>query len=267
MNTMRAFAVAVVLSGAARRSGTARVAVMPLEARDAAGGRDGEALADLLTGEIVRDGRVKVVERSRLTDLMSERRLAAAGATDSSVTEPPLAAADAVIAGSFARSGSRVRASVRLVHARSGEILAAVEETFEWEGSSRDEGARAVIVVPAPEFTVEAPRIDEAPLDLHDAPNDDDCHDAAGRVDRISEGILEIKARYWASELHKGFSPYAVTRNPGSEITDPELKARFYAEMKRWFGKPFVPELSPAEFERMRREDARAVELAGRCGI
>jgi hypothetical protein len=77
---------------------------------------------------------------------------------------------------------------------------------------------------------------------------------------------LELKARYWASELRKGFSPYAVTRNPGSEISDPALKARFYAALKSWFDRPYAPELSRAEFERMRAEDARAAALADRCG-
>lgn len=257
------------LSVAARRAGVARVAVLPLEARGAAGAHEGEALADLLMERIVRGGGVKVVERSRLGDVLAERRLGAAGATAAG-GESRLAAAEAVVTGSFSRRGTTTRAAVRLVHASSGEVLAAVEETFEWEAPAEDapgpDGSWS-IVVPAPQFTVDVPDIDADPLQLRDAPNDESCADAAARVDRIVAGILEIKARYWASELRKGFSPYAVTRNPGSEISDPALKSRFYDAMKDWFHKPFVPDLTRAQFERMRREDALATALASRCGV
>lgn len=253
------------VGAAARRAHLARVAVLPLESRSLGGERDGERLADLLTERLVAGGEVRVVERSRLPDVMAERRLGAVGATASAeASAPGLAAADAVVAGSFVRGEGRMRASVRLVNARTGEIVAAVEETLPWDAPA---GESWTMSVSAPEFLVDVPPIVLDPVELRDAPNDDSCAEAAARVDRIAAGILEVKARYWASELRKGFSPYAVTRNPGSEISDPELKARFYDAMKGWFRKPFVPELSRSEFERMRREDARAAEIVSRCGL
>jgi hypothetical protein len=227
----------------------------------------------MLTERLVSDARVRVVERTRLSDVMAEKRL---GALDSAGTAdgaaPKLAAAEAVVTGSFSYADGRMKASVRLVHAETGEILAAAEEDVAWtEGAN---GVRAdggwTLDVPAPEFLADVPPIVMDPVELKDAPNDapsDDCAGAAERVDRIAAGILDVKARYWASELRKGFSPFAVTRNPGSEISDPELKARFFSAMKSWFAKPFVPELSRSEFEKMRREDARAAEIAGRCGL
>jgi hypothetical protein len=201
---------------------------------------------------------------------MAERRLNAVGATSSSDGDAPrLAPAEAVVTGSFVFNGGKMRVSVRLVHAETGEILAAAEESFDWAGpadESHNDGSWTM-TIPAPEFLVEVPPIVMDPIEMRDAPNDDSCTDAAARVDRIAAGILDVKARYWAFELRKGFSPYAVTRNPGSEITDPALKERFYGTMKSWFSKPFVPELSHAEFERMRREDARAAEISSRCGL
>jgi TolB-like protein len=258
------------VGAAARRARVARVAVLPFSSRAAGGGHDGEVLADMLTERLVADGRVRVVERTRLPEVMAERRLSAVGATISSGGgSPALAAADAVVTGAFVFSGGKMRVSVRLVHAETGEILAAAEESFDWDapaGEPRDDGAWTM-TIPAPEFLAEVPPIVMDPVELRDAPNDDSCADAAARVDRIAAGVLEVKARYWAYELRRGFSPYAVTRNPGSEISDPALKERFYAEMKSWFKKPFVPELSRSEFERMRREDARASEISSRCGL
>lgn len=257
---------ASALAAAARGAGVARVAILPLEARNGESKADGETLSDLLTGEVVRDGRVRVVERTRLPDLMSELRLGAAGATGAA-PEPRLADAEAVVAGRFSRRSGKMHASLRLVDARSGEILAAVEESFAWETPAEPgpDGSWA-IEVPPPAFEVEVPSLEGNPL-LRDAPNDGECAGAGAQVDRIIGGILDIKARYWASELRKGFSPYAVTRNPGSEISDPVLKERFYKTMKDWYQRPFVPDLSRAEFERMRREDSRALAIAGRCGL
>jgi TolB-like protein len=258
------------VSAAARRGGAARVAVLAFEARGGGTRQEGEDLADLLTDELVRAGRVKVVERSRLAAVMSERSLGFSGATAAGGSDAPLAAADAVVAGSFERRGGEVRVSARLVLSRTGEILAATEETFDRAAADGEDAlpdASWNLVVPPPAFTVAAPVISEDPVELRDAPNDDDCRSAGARVDAIVSGILELKARYWASEMRKGFSPYAITRNPGSEISDPALKDRFYDAMKVWFGKPFIPELSRAELARLRSEDARAAALAGRCGI
>ncbi|MFX4385262.1 CsgG/HfaB family protein, partial [Acinetobacter baumannii] len=75
-------------------------AVLPLEARGGGAAADGAALADALTGEVVREGRVRVVERARLPAVMSERRLGSAGATAAVVPEERLAPADAVVTGS-----------------------------------------------------------------------------------------------------------------------------------------------------------------------
>lgn len=258
------------VSAAARRAGVSRVAVLAFEARGGAGEREGQELADELTGEVVRAGKVKVVERSRLSAVMSERRLGFSGATAEGPSEVRLAAADAVVTGSYERVAGTLRVSARLVNARTGEILAATEESFDRAAPADDDMAPDAswsLVVPPPAFTVEPPLITDDPLELRDAPNDDACAGAPARVDAIVAGIVELKARYWASELRKGFSPYAITRNPGSEISDPGLKARFYDSMKKWFDRPFVPELSRAQFARLRAEDAKAAALAARCGI
>ncbi|MFI5346587.1 MAG: FlgO family outer membrane protein [Elusimicrobiota bacterium] len=255
------------VSAAARKARVARISVLPLSARSGLDGHDGEVLADMLTERLVAEGRVRVVERTRLSDVMAERRLGSALGSDSGT--PHLEAAEAVVTGSYVRDGARMRASVRLVNADTGEILAAAEESFGWSEPAEEPGAQGAwtITVPAPEFMAEVPPLPVDAVELRDAPNDDSCADAAGRADRITSGILDIKARYWAWELKKGYSPYAITKNPGSEISDPELKARFYDAMKSWFHKPFVPDLSREEFERMRREEARASDIASRCGL
>ena len=263
------------ISAAARDKGVARVAVLPLEARGAAGSLDGEILAEKLVEQLVRLARVQVVERAHLPALMAERRLSETGAMGANVqasagTGALLQAADAVVTGSFSRRGDKMRVSSRLVHAGTGEILAAAEENFAWEGTE-DSGLREdgswTLVVPAPEFMAEVPSIDGDTQELRDAPRDEDCSDASARVDRIEGGILELKARYWAGQLRKGVSPYGLTRNPGSTISDPDLKKRFYDKMKSLYYRADMPELTPRELERFQREDARALQIIRRCGL
>ena len=261
------------ISAAAREKGVMRIAILPFEARGSTGSHDGEVLAEKLMTQIVNLRKVRVVERSRLAEVMSERRLAETGATGTAArpaAAPGLQAADALVTGAFSRRGEKMRVAARLVHAVTGEVLAATEEDFTWEGAQDaglgDDGSWT-LVVPAPEFMAEVPRLDGSDIQLRDAPREEDCSTAAERVDRIEGAILGVKARYWAGQLRKGVSPYSLTRNPGSTITDPDLKKRFYDTMKEHYYRPEVPELSPRELERFQREDARALEIYRECGL
>lgn len=261
------------ISSAARQNGVVRIAVLPLEARGATGSKDGEVLAEKLIAQIVNLRQVRVVERTRLADVMSERRLTETGAMGTSVTPaaaPALQSADAVVTGAFFRRGEKMHITVRLVHAATGEVLAATEEAFSWQ-SAQDAGlgdpGSWTLVVPSPEFMAEVPVLDGDENLMRDAPHEEDCSTAAERVDRIEGGILSLKARYWAGQLRQGVSPYSLTHNPGSTISDPNLKKRFYDTLKEQYYRPEIPELSPRELEQFQREDGRALSIFRECGL
>ena len=55
--------------------------------------------------------------------------------------------------------------------------------------------------------------------------------------------------------------------NPGSTISDLELKQEFYAKLKGWYAQPRVPELSALEIKRFVALDGQAYSLAQKCGI
>lgn len=260
------------ISAAARNRGVIKIAVPPLEERGSSRSRDGELLAEKLVEQLVRLGRIKVVERGNLPALMSERRLLETGALGIDAGAPAearalLQAADAVVTGSFDRRGEKVRVSCRLVHAGTGEILAAVEERIMWEGSDPEADGSWTLVVPAPQFMTGVPSFKDDLFELRDAPNEEDCSEAGDLVDRIEGDILELKTRYWAGQLRQGVSPYGLTRNPGSTISDPNLKRRFYDTLRNWYYRADLPELTPREMERFQREDARALEIVRRCGL
>lgn len=262
------------LSAAAQEKGASKIAVLPLEARGAMGAKDGEVLAEKLVTQLVKLGRVRVVERSRLPDLMAERRLTESGATAAAVLAPDAApglqAADAVVTGAFMHRGTKMHVTARLVDAATGEVLGATEEDFSWE-KAQNEGlgdpGSWTLVVPSPEFMAEVPVLDGADDLMRDAPHEEDCSTAAERVDRIESGIMSLKARYWAGQLRQGVSPYSLTHNPGSTISDPDLKKRFYQRLREQYDRPEVPELSPRELERFQREDAAALRIFRDCGL
>jgi hypothetical protein len=106
------------LAAAARRAGVVRVAVVRFDAARPEDAPDGRLAADLLSQELVRAGRVEVVDRELTPSLL--------GAQEAAGDAPGgLAAPQALVAGVVARRDGRRVALARLVDARSGLILAA----------------------------------------------------------------------------------------------------------------------------------------------
>jgi hypothetical protein len=159
--------------------------------------------------------------------------------------------------------GREVVVNARLINTETGVIVAASESR-----ASRDWSDLPGLFVPAPEFMVDAPTIAEAQEpEFRDALSDGACVDAAARVDRLENEILDVKARYWALQLKNGLKFSNLTVSPGATISDPELKQEFYDRMKSWYAQKRVPALSPLETERFIALDGQAYSLARKCGI
>lgn len=165
---------------------------------------------------------------------------------------------DEVLIGAYSTQGTELAATARLISVKTG----AVAHAPEWRVARN-------FSVPIPPLTVEAPSLidqDEA-LALRDSPSDSLCEGAADHVDRLESHILDLKARYWALQLKKGVAMSTLKFNPGSTITDPELKGKFYARMGAWFKEEIVPELTPAETKVFAEIDEQAFQIARRCAI
>lgn len=274
-------AMAKELSWAAKDGGALRVAVLPFKPADSSRAKEGLNLSDKLITQLAKTGRVRPVEREQLGRLMEEHRLARSGAMDASTVKKlgRLAAADAVVVGSFVTLGRDAVVNARLIRVETGEILGAVErrvrrEAFDLPGLGAAEAVLAgELVVPAPEFLAAVPPLpQEGYIELRDSPADsasdtDSCADAPRRVDALEAGILDLKARFWALRLKKGFDRKSLTVNPGSTISNPELRGEFYAKMKEWYARAEVPELSPYEVKRFIAQDQRAYSLYKECGL
>ncbi|MBI5239408.1 MAG: hypothetical protein HY926_02970 [Elusimicrobia bacterium] len=282
------------LSRAARRAGIRTVAVAPFQSADGAESREGWFIAEELSTDLVRAGRLRVVERNLLGALFDEERLARTGALGQ---RPPrlsggLVAADGIVTGSYASVGGKLRVEARLVDAASGLVVAA----------ARERAARLLLGAPAaaglaparprksgwsfliPEFDSSPPtefleepladflfqparaeRVAASDPAMRDAVADN-CADARRSVDEMESRVLELKARYWALRLRRG-PKGAWPSDPGASLSDPELKRRFYAELGSWSARPDVRELDVGELLTLLMIDHKAGALREKCRL
>lgn len=260
-------AMARELASQAKRAGVMRVAVLPFEPADGGSPRDGWNISEKLVTQLVRTGKVQALERSMLRALLSEQRLGQTGALDPATLKRigRVLSADGIVTGSFTTIGREVEVNARLINTETGVIIAASERK-----ASRDWFDLPNLFVPAPEFSVPAPEIveeGEDALAMRDALTDEGCDDAAARVDRLENDILDIKARYWALRLKKGLDLSSLKANPGSTITDPALKRQFYDRMNAWYAQQRVPPLDATETKRLVAVDGRAYALHRQCRL
>lgn len=258
-------AMARELSRAAKKAGVLRVAVMPFVPVDGASARDGWNISEKLVTQLVRTGKVQALERSMLKTMMGEHQLAQTGAFDPDTVRKlgRVLAAEGIVTGSFVAIGGEFVINARLIDTETGAIVGASERR-----AARDWFDLPGLFVPAPEFSVDVPTIvPEVDLELRDSLAEESCVDAAVRVDSLENEILDLKARYWALQLKNGVRLAALTVNPGSTISDPELKQEFYDRMKSWYAQKRVRPLSPVETKHFVALDGAAYSLHKKCRL
>ena len=253
------------LASQAKKAGISRVVVMPFEAADGSSPRDGWNISEKILTQLVLTGKVQTLERTMLKNLMDEHQLGRTGALDSATIRKlgKMLASEGIIVGSFVTIGTEVEINARLINTETGVIIGASERR-----AARDWFEKNVFV-PAPVFTVDAPIIlTEGEMALRDSVADDgNCDEAASIVDRLEREIVDLKARYWAHRLKNGLDLKTLKVNPGSTISDPELKRTFYSKMKAWYAQERIPALSPLETKRFIALDGQAYSLTQKCGI
>lgn len=237
-----------------------RVAVLPLIPIDGSDPREGWSLAVKMISKMNGNLKIRAVDWTALARVMDQHGLDKKGIRDPKILRRLGKAleVDAVLTGSFRAEGKKAAFRPLLIDIRSGRTSWAKEQRLE-----RD------MVVSVPDLKIEPPVLDpENTLAMRDAPSDyDNCEGATGRVDAIEAKILELKARYWALQLSRGVSYSGIKFNPGSTISDPDLKKAFYGRMKAWMAEDVIPELTPHEILQFAEADEHAIHIARSCGI
>ncbi len=236
-----------------------RVAVLPFAPDDASPPREGWVIAAKLAAR--GEGRrfITTVNWKSLGRLMDDNGLDRRRLRESAVVREigRILKVDAVVSGSFVTRGGEWIVKASFVNVETGRVAGSRKRLL-----SKD------VIVSVPELVVDAPVFEEGE-GLRDALADfpSPCDGAAGRVDALEKSILDLKARYWALQLKGGLDLRSLTYNPGTIITDPELKRLFYTRMKQWYAQDTIPTLHPTEAKTFAKIDERAFRLARDCGI
>lgn len=278
--------VAKGIGHAAQKAKMEKIAILPFVPTNGAPDDEGRNISERLITQVVRQDKVRVIERELLRKIMEEHYLATKGilSPESLKKMGKILSIDGIVTGSFVSLGGEVQFYTRMIHLETGGILYAEEAQVrkEWFDAfpvrrMADELQTGGWSVEPPPLLVQAPPLDTA-LDVPtvamrreavaQSGTDLDCTDAERRVNMLEESILDQKARYWALQMRdKNFSLSSLRFNPGSTIPDPALKSRFYALVKYWSSQKKVPPLSPEEVQRFVAKDGRAFTLHRECGL
>ncbi len=213
-----------------------RIAVMPLTSESGKKTRASSIVTERLTSEIASARGVEVVERSRLDAVLKEQSMHAQGVADSGTVRRigAVLGADAVVTGSVIELDNRtVEVNARLVDAQDGSIVKAVTRKIskDWTDDrapswdSFDDSMNIDVELDAPE-----PLLPEGFMAVSP------CERLNAEEARAVRMAVELEARNTAMQLKTGrLRPRELTRNPGSDIKDPELRRFFYARIKAWY--------------------------------
>ncbi len=168
----------------------------------------------------------------------------------------------AFIKGSVFKGEGDLTVMAKLVDAASGRVL----ETIEIRSA-----ARFTDLPPVPELNWDSP---PATAPMHDNLRDSvadtafDCKGAFREMTRINDGAVDLKARYWALKMkEKGFVFGSLTRNPGSEFRDPQVKQKFYELLAKYHEQDAAPAISEAQTKKLEDFMGREDAVIDRCGI
>ncbi len=250
----------------ARTNAVNKLAVLDFEARGQAGKTEAEYVSEKLGTYLAGRKSPALIERALLEKVLKEAKLSSAA--DNPAGSPQMLqdifSIDAIVTGTVFAGGGRLKILARLIDIKTGRVLFSDEAETATEQpdppasfSDLREAAGASPLyasAPAAGAHLDLPGfadpaegdtfVDTAP-DLRERPaayNDSSCTYRQQQLTKLNSELVDTKAKYWADKMKEpGFNARGLRKNPGSEISDPQLKARFYKLLKRYDQDPPAP--------------------------
>lgn len=243
--------LARTLGDAALRRSVKRVAVVPFAGPRGGTSYSGAVMSERLISRLLARGGLEVVERPLLESVLREQKLGLFGIMDPRTARAlgRVLGVDAIVSGTAVElRDDRVEINARLIDAETAQVLAGASGRVskDWEEPAGSDST--ALVVPVPELPDMSATSLLSHSSVRDALNDEAPEDCSSREHALETALLDYKARFWAAKLKDpSFSPRRITRNPGSEIRDPMLRARFYDTMRSIYYSGDVKPLAPLE--------------------
>ena len=211
----------------ARANGVNKISVLGFTAKSGVDKTEADYISEKTGACLAGHQKPALIERALLERVLKESRLSSSAGADAGGSRPfaDIFMVDAVVTGTVFAAGQKLRVITRLIDVRSGRVLLA---------SRSETGREWAQYLESPELLTDWDPADWAlpPLDLRDAVLDEGkahCAERKMLLGKLNAGLVDAKARHWAAKMKEpGFSIRGLTRNPGTEITDPEVKAKFY---------------------------------------
>lgn len=175
-----------------------------------------------------------LIDRALLAKALKGTRLSspAGAAGDKARMIKEIFSIDAVVTGTVFAAGHKLKILTKLIDVNSGRVLLAEQSESQREWAQFPE-------VPDLELEWDDPEWPLPPSDFRDAVSDQgrkSCSERKLRLAGLNSELADAKALYWATKMKEpGFSIRGLSRNPGTEIADPEVKARFYKLLDSYY--------------------------------
>ena len=187
-----------------------------------------------------------LIERFLLEKVLKEAKLSSAAndQADNAKMLQNILAVDAIVTGTVFAAGTTLKILARLIDMKTGRVLLAVETETERGWSEFPEipdlsTERSEITVPSLASGWDTAALPAISRDFRDSISDSEDSSCSGKKRHLAKLNLELvdaKARYWAAKMKApGFSRRNLKRNPGGEIADSEVKARFYKLLAAYY--------------------------------
>lgn len=255
-----------------------KIAVLEFSARGGAGKSDTEYAAEKIGLYLAGSKKTALIERALLARVLKETRLssAAGGLAGEAGILKNVLSLDAVVTGSVFPDGEKLKVLARLIELKTGRVLLAAETEAERLPDDLFDGSFAGMEpfdAPFPDMPAQWNKpVPAAARDFfRDAVSDhknQSCPDRKSLLAKLNAGLVDAKARYWAVKMKTpGFNLAGLTKNPGSEIADSGVKARFYKLLTAYFkdgaSAPHNPEKISAVLDLMEMEK----RVSDECGL
>lgn len=237
---------------------------------------ESEYISEKLMSCLVASGKVNLLERSQLAQVLEERRLSAAGvAEEQPDAQAKIDPSDAIIVGTIFGTKEHLKIIAKMIDPLTGTVLHTVEAQTErqWEIMPDRDGYEFDV----PDLTEIAAMFREDGfnnpvfVDFRDAPatlGTENCNARRARLLSMQLESLEAKAKYWALQMRDpSFSSAKIRRNPGGEIKDESAKKKFYAALDRHYRSAELPALSVAEMNAVLSVMSEEGRVSDDCGL
>jgi len=235
--------IASSLAASAESKQKRRVAVIGFSSETGQSNRASAIVTERLTSEIASKPGLEVVERGRLDEVLKEQKLGANGVVDA-VTARKIVGADAVVTGTVIELDDKnVEVNARLVDTQDSRILKAVSTTVKKDWKEEKHAGWSDM-----DFNMDIDLDAPASLLPPGFIEDDTCRKLSDEDVSFVKMCVDLQARKTAFDLRSGaIKLEEITKNPGAEFKDQDLKHLYYSKIKEWYYSHQLRKLTPQE--------------------